>query len=226
MVNTVHLDWATASRYPMWCVTFTRNVTSAEVLRRYGANPEDARMRTHADNRDLYEMAAVSGTVLRSGTLSGWSFCYEDMHIFGSRPGVLASLSQATETLSLLRGGDGMNSFTVWRDGQREELFEPGAPSVRPHYEGQLYDLVQRYRTDQSGLVTALQAIAHYTGVMLDDATVSGPLLTVHLPEAEQARQPFYPSSPKDGSRALGQGLGFLRPAPSGQGSASLDQLP
>lgn len=217
MTDSAHSNWATDPRHALWCVTFTRNVTPADVLRRYGADPGSAQLRAHADTREFYERIMGAGTVLRAGTLGAWSFCYEDAGAAGSRPGLLSRLSQGTETLSLLKGGDGMNLLAVWRDGQREEVFEPGAFGRRPQKDHKLWDLVQHSITGQPRIVAALQAIACYTGVLLDDAKIAGPLLTVCLADANRipdpTPQPARPSLPKDSNRSLGRSLGSFRPA-------------
>ncbi len=217
MTDSAHSNWATDPRHALWCVTFTRNVTPADVLRRYGADPGSAQLRAHADTREFYERIMGAGTVLRVGLLGAWSFCYEDAGAAGSRPGLLSCLSQGTETLSLLKGGDGMNLLAVWRDGQREEVFEPGAFGRRPQKDHRLWDLVQQSTTGQPRIIAAFQAIARYTGVLLDDAKIAGPLLTACLADADRipdpTPQPAHPSLPKDGNRPLGRSLGSFRPA-------------
>ncbi|CAK7286818.1 hypothetical protein SGPA1_41078 [Streptomyces misionensis JCM 4497] len=156
------------------------------------------------------------------GTLNWWSFCHEDMDAFGSRHGVLASLSRATETLSLFRGGDGMNLCAVWRNGQREEFFEPGTPVRGSQRNQKLWSLTWGCREGNSPIVSALHAISNYTGVSLNSAIIAGPLLTVCLPEADRMPDPLsQPSLPRlHGESPLGRGLGPIRPA--GQDGTSL----
>ncbi|MGW0185744.1 DUF6461 domain-containing protein [Streptomyces sp. NPDC003362] len=155
--------WATEPRFPLWCLTFTKDLTPAEVLRRYGADPDRAQLLDHARAGDLYVIALRGGTVLRAGALRGWSFCWEDVGGAGSSRGVLAALSAGTETFTLLRGGDGMNRLTHWCDGQHRESFEPGPSDRTPQGDRPFWELVQDYgqaTPEQPGLLSALQAIS------------------------------------------------------------------
>ncbi|GGT78933.1 hypothetical protein GCM10010207_88270 [Streptomyces atratus] len=187
-------EWATDPRYPLWCVTFTKGLMPDEVLRRYGTEPDQARKLAHTEASDLYDMALRGGgAVLRVGKLQGWSFCFEDVGGVGSRRGPLSALSRGTETLSLLRGGDGMNRLAYWCDGQRRESFEPGANDRMPQGERHFWDLVCAYdqaTPGRTGLLLALQAITQHTGVSLDTATIAGPLLTAHLSDGDRTPDP------------------------------------
>ncbi|MFK4272571.1 DUF6461 domain-containing protein [Streptomyces milbemycinicus] len=225
MVSSDEWGWATDPRYPLWCVTFTRGLAPAEVLRRYGADPNRARMLAHADASDLYDLAFRGGTVLRAGALNGWSFCYEDVGGAGSRPGPLGALSQGTETLSLLRGGDGMNRLAHWCDGQCREAFEPGATDRMPQGARHFWDLAHDYSQaapGHAGLLHALKAITHHTGISLDTATITGPLLTTHLADQDRTPDPVphaRPSAPRNRASSMGRALGTARPSQASETS-------
>ncbi|MCX4787822.1 MULTISPECIES: DUF6461 domain-containing protein [unclassified Streptomyces] len=81
----------------------------------------------------MYDSSLPEGSVLRAGALGDWSFCFEDCGVMGMMPGPLSALSYGTETFSVLLGGDGMNGFAHWRDGQRTERFEPGFTIASAH---------------------------------------------------------------------------------------------
>ncbi|WP_432941573.1 DUF6461 domain-containing protein [Marinactinospora thermotolerans] len=202
----------------MWCVTFTRGVTPAEVLRGYGADPGTAQMLSFEEAQGLYPPG--DGSVLRAGALDGWAFCYEDIGVMGAMPGPLSVLSWGTETLSVLRGGDGMNGFSWWYDGQQVESFEPGFVHTRPRSPSTFWDAVQA-RIDAAGdhhvgLRPTLEVVAGYIGAVLDTATLRGRLLTVRLDEADRAPDPERNVRSVSGgpSARLGRFLGTLDPGP------------
>ncbi|MFV2104759.1 DUF6461 domain-containing protein [Micromonospora sp. LOL_024] len=116
--------WAEDPRLVMWCVTFTRAITAPDALARYGADPQVARLLDRDQANSLYAATTQEGSVLRAGSLGMWSFCFEEHGITGAMSGTCTALSEGTETLSLLHGADGMNSFAHWRDGRRVERFE------------------------------------------------------------------------------------------------------
>ncbi|WP_405686427.1 DUF6461 domain-containing protein [Streptomyces sp. NBC_00057] len=122
--------WARDPHAVMWCVTFARGITPEDVLARYGADARTAQFLTRQQAAHLYDSSLPEGSVLRAGALGDWSFCFEDCGVMGMMPGPLSALSYGTETFSVLLGGDGMNGFAHWRDGQCTERFEPGFTSA------------------------------------------------------------------------------------------------
>ncbi|MFE7974396.1 DUF6461 domain-containing protein [Streptomyces shenzhenensis] len=121
--------------------------------------------------------------------MGDWSFCFEDYGVMGRMPGPLSALSCGRETLSVLRGGDGMSGFAYWQDGRCAERFEPGAHPPHPWW-----DAVQT-RLDASGevhpgLVPVLESTAHHTRVVLDTNALDGPLLTLRLKDSERTPDP------------------------------------
>ncbi|MGY0066898.1 DUF6461 domain-containing protein [Streptomyces sp. QTS137] len=197
----------------MWCVTITHGITPLEVLARYGADAGTARLLTRQQAAQLTDGDLPVGSVLQAGQLGDWSFCFEDYGVMGQMPGPLSALSRGTETFSVLRGGDGMNGFAYWRDGQCAERFEPGAPSTKPHPPHLWWDAVQERldasREEYPGLVPVLEATAHYTGAILDTDTLDGPLLTLRLKDSDQTPDPPDPQTrlqaprPPDGGRSV-----------------------
>ncbi|MEZ3182639.1 helix-turn-helix domain-containing protein [Streptomyces pimonensis] len=197
-------------------MTFTRGVTPEEVLARYGADARTARLLTRQQAAQLAGMDRPDGSVLRAGQLGDWSFCFEDYGVMGCMPGPLSALSRGTETFSVLRGGDGMNGFKCWRDGQCAEWFEPGAASTKPRPPHPWWDAVQE-RLDATGeeypgLVPVLEATAHHTGVVLDTDTLDGPLLTLRLEDSDLTPDP--PTRLQVPRPPAGVRLGPARPGP------------
>ncbi|MGD9486046.1 DUF6461 domain-containing protein [Streptomyces sp. TRM70308] len=193
----------------MWCVTFTHGITPEDVLARYGADTSAAQFftRQHADQ--LHHGSLPEGSVLRAGALGDWSFCFEDNGVMGAMPGPLAALSQGTETLSVLQGGDGMNTFAQWRDGQCTEQFEPGFAHTRPAPPHPWWDTVHE-RLDASkeehpGLAPVLEAVADHISAVLDLHILNGPLLTLLLEDSNRAFGPRRAgAAPQPPGRILG----------------------
>lgn len=178
-------DWVRAGS---WCVTFTRGITPDDVLARYGALPADARIMPKPEAVELGAAAYRAGTpksVLRVGSLSDWSFCYEEWGVLGGMPGPLARLSSGTETLTVDSNGVGLDTFGHWRDGRCTEVYEPedpGTPLSSPH---PLWDAFQERRhtaeEGESALMSAVRVIGDRMGAVLDDVTLDAPLPTVLL---------------------------------------------
>lgn len=204
--------WATDPSRVMWCVTFTRDITPYDVLARYGADSGTARFLTR---QQAAQLSGPEGSVLCAGALGDWSFCFEEYGVMGAMAGPLSALSQGTETFSVLRGGDGMNGFAHWRDGQRTERFEPGYTHTRPPPPHPWWDAVQEQLdaagTEYPGLVPVLEAVAHHTGAVLDSDTLSGPLLTLLLDDNSRTPDPA-PQPPPGPLQPLGRLLGPALP--------------
>ncbi|MFD3730220.1 DUF6461 domain-containing protein [Streptomyces sp. NPDC058632] len=182
----------------MWCVTITHGISPEEVLARYGADARTARPLTRQQATRLAGGDLLpEGSVLQAGQLGDWSFCFEEYGVMGRMPGPLSALSRDTETFSVLRGGDGMDGFAHWRDGECAERFEPGAAGTKPRPPPPWWDAVQE-RLDASGeeypgLVPVLEATAHHTGAVLDTDTRDGPLLTLRLEDSDRTPDPRTP---------------------------------
>ncbi|MTK05190.1 DUF6461 domain-containing protein [Micromonospora sp. CP22] len=177
--------WAEDPCLVMWCVTFTRAITAPDVLARYGADPRVARLLDRDEANSLYAETAQEGSMLRAGSLGMWSFCFEEHGITSAMSGTCATLSEGTETLSVLRGADGMNGFAHWRDGRRVERFEPGMTVTKPQPPHPWWDAVEVHLATRpsphSRLVPVLEVVAAHIGAALDSRTVDGPLLTAAL---------------------------------------------
>lgn len=199
--------WAADPRTVMWCVTFTRDITHEETLSRYGADARTSELLTRQQAARLAGGDLAGGSVLRAGRIGGWSFCFEEYGVAGCMSGPLSALSRGTETFSILRGGDGMNGFAYWRDGQCAEFFEPGAAGTEPRGPHPWWDAVQG-RLDASseeypGLVPVLEVTARYTRAVLDTATLDGPLPTLRLNDEDRSPAPrshAQASRPPDGT--------------------------
>ncbi|MFF5256863.1 DUF6461 domain-containing protein [Streptomyces leeuwenhoekii] len=204
--------WANDPHAVMWCVTFTRGITPEDVLDRYGADARTAQLLTRQQAAHLINSSLLEGSVLRAGALGDWSFCFEDYGVMGMMPGPLSVLSHGTETFSVMLGGDGMNSFAHWRDGQCTERFEPGFTHTKPNPPHPWWDAVQERldvsRKECPGLVPVLGAVAHRTGAVLDADTLNGPLLTLWLEDSSRVPDPPplpRPGAPKPPGRMLGR---------------------
>lgn len=211
--------WAADSSTAMWCVTFTRDITPHGVLARYGADSRTGRFLTRLQAAQL---GGTESSVLRAGARGDWSFCFEECGVMGAMPGPLSTLSQGTETFSILRGGDGMNGFAHWRDGRCAERFEPGYTYTRPPAPHPWWDAVQEQfdaaGTEYPGLVPVLKAVAHHTRATLDIGTINGPLLTLVLDDS--SRTPDPPPQPhsvpvQPPGRLLGPALPGPPPSPA-----------
>ncbi|MGW0137528.1 DUF6461 domain-containing protein [Streptomyces calvus] len=189
--------WAEDPRAVTWCVTITRGITPEEVVARYGADARTAQLLTRQQAARLAGGDLPEGSVLRAGQMGDWSFCFEDYGVMGCMSGPLSALSLDTETFSVLRGGDGMNGFAYWRDGQCAERFEPGAADTKPRPPRPWWDAVQE-RLDASGeeypgLVPVLEATTRHTRAVLDTDTLDGPLLTLRLEDSDRIPDPRAP---------------------------------
>ncbi|MGJ5893391.1 hypothetical protein DF268_29130 [Streptomyces sp. V2] len=160
MNATASLRWATA-----WmCVTFTRGLSPEEVFARYGADPGRARLLDWDTASDL--LTGEDGvSLLRAGTLGGWTFCVEEDGVTGSLAEPLTELSRGTETYSILTT-DGIDVFQHWRDGVCVENFEPGT------HEG-----------DETGAAPIVALLLNTLGIPLDDNTLAAPWPSLTLTE-------------------------------------------
>ncbi|MFF3501166.1 DUF6461 domain-containing protein [Streptomyces sp. NPDC003247] len=235
-------EWATDSRYPVFCLTFTRGSTPDAVLGAYGVAPGQAAIRTQAESGALLPRGG-GGTLLRVGTLAeNWVYCYEDLEPEGLKPTVMARLSQGTETVRVFKGADGLRTLDHYRDGRRTESVELSTtPVVRgegPHTLasalrqalGAIPATASSSGSAPSVLLLGLDVAGRYVGGVLDAQTLRGPLLTAFLPDADRA--PLRPvRSPPTGSPSQttaaadaaaakpGRPLGVLPPAPRSPGS-------
>ncbi|RSO43158.1 hypothetical protein DMH15_10695 [Streptomyces sp. WAC 06725] len=210
--------WAQDPNAVMWCLTFTHGITPHDVLSRYGADHRAAQLLNRQQAAALNEDSPPDGSVLRSGSLGEWSFCFEDYGVVGAMPGPLSALSRGTETFSVLLGGDGMNGFAHWRDSECTEQFEPGFSHTKPNPPHPWWDIVQG-RLDASGeeypgLVPVLEAITHHTGAVLDTRILHGPLLTLWLDDTSRTPDPTpRPHPHRAAIQQLGRPLGsFVLP--------------
>ncbi|MFJ8948422.1 DUF6461 domain-containing protein [Streptomyces sp. NPDC102395] len=167
------LRWAVA-----WvCVTFTRGLSPEEVLARYGADPDQARLLDWDTASDL-----LSGdeevSLLRAGRLGEWTFCVEEDGVIGSLERPLAELSRETETYSMVTT-DGIDVFQYWRDGDCVENFELGVEHTRPELITPWWDRVEAalaaHDGEDAGMAPVVAVVAEHLGIALDDATLARP---------------------------------------------------
>jgi hypothetical protein len=230
-------EWATDSRCPTFCLTFTLRSTTDAVLGAYGVHPGQAAVRTQAESGALLPRGG-GGTLLRVGALAeDWVYCYENLEPEGLKSTVMARLSEGTETVRVFKGGDGLCTLDHYRDGRRTESVELSTtPVVRgqgPHAFAsalrQALDAIPA-ATSSSGsptsvLVIGLDVVGRYVGGVLDAQTLQGPLLTAFLPDADRAPlrpvrrpptgSPSETTGPTDAvARKPGRSLGVLPTAP------------
>lgn len=206
-------DWIRGDRYPGYCLTFTRGRVPRTVLELYGADSDTARVLSEADTTDARPPRGA-GSVLRTGTLGEWAFCFETHGVLGAGPEVLGRLSRGTQTLALLKGGDGMNVFEHRVDGRRAERFEPGlartARGEGPHlFRPAVQQLIDAEPDPTPALHAALLVIGRHIGTDLDRDTAQGPLLTAYLDPGHRVPHTL-DQAPQ---RSLGRNLGTIRPS-------------
>lgn len=196
---------------PSACLTFTRSRTPGQVLTAYGADLQDAHLASRQDAL-VVSRAPEKGSVLRAVQLADWTLCLEEDNILGAMPQALASLSKGTETLCILRGGDGTHRFEHWRSGALVEAFEPGMAHTRPAAPHPWWDNIERRAAagsrQYSTLRYALQAVGDHIGAAVALRTVTQPMLTVWVPESHE----YVEDPPASDSTALGPFLGIALP--------------
>lgn len=165
-------------------ITFTRGLTPAQVLTRYGFAAQQAQLITRAQFLAVPLPARTPPpTLVAAGMLRRWAFCYEEIGCLGTDRRVLGDLSEGTDTLSLYDIG-GMTVFSHWRDGFRHEGFEPGFPGSRRDLGHRpFWDRMQARRTP--GVLrsrTALAVIEEHIGGELTADLLTGRLLRLAIP--------------------------------------------
>ncbi|MFE7527288.1 DUF6461 domain-containing protein [Kitasatospora sp. NPDC057542] len=216
MVDRVPMwwEWSESGVLSTFCLNLVRVLSVGEMFAAYGADPERARMLPGAEADALYPMAA-GGALLRVGQLDGWTFCFEDREAEGLKPGVLARLCEHSEVVHLFHAA-GMTVVERLENGRRLESFEPDRhqppKGSGPH---ELHNAVRaelRNPQASSTTVSALKAVARYAGTEVRWETLTGPLQTSYLPDAQ--RESLASTPPTPGGSApladLGQYLGTL----------------
>ncbi|WP_159043365.1 DUF6461 domain-containing protein [Streptomyces sp. NBRC 110028] len=209
-------EWTSTIGGTGFCVTFTHGKTPHEVLACYGADPGRAALHTLYESADKYEETS-EGTLLRTGPLGRWTFCYEDGVPEGIKTQVLHRLSQGTDTLALFKGGDGLVTFTHFHDGNRAAQFEPGRPHTidgdDPQHFWQAIQIA-RQPADNNGrpvlsIHAALHAIGQHIGADFDTSTLNGSMLTALLPDTDRVPRDITTSQPSNGPsrRSLGRAI-------------------
>ncbi|WP_353961686.1 DUF6461 domain-containing protein [[Kitasatospora] papulosa] len=207
---------------PSFCLTYTRDVSSDELMQRLGASSADAAPLTLAEADSLVDYES-EGTLLRVGMLGNWAFCFETWGILGAGGYGLSRMSAGTETLSYLSGGNGVDLVQNWVNSEPVEIFEPMAiGSLRARDEHPLWDDAQRYRSELGDPnltpiagISALKAIHDRVGVAITLELIRHqPLPSIWLPESPAMRLEvphLLPQVVRQGpSRGPGRYLGTL----------------
>ncbi|SCL17827.1 DUF6461 domain-containing protein [Micromonospora inyonensis] len=163
-------------------VTFSLDLVPEDVLAGYGADPARAELLTRQEAWDKYP-PNHGGTQLRTGTLNGWGFCFEEIGYQGIRPEVLTMLSARTEVFSFFKMS-GKSTLQYFRNGLRIESFEPGfAYSVRGQQPHALWTRTEQLARNKSlpPNRAALEAIEERIGARLGQDLLEGVLLTAYL---------------------------------------------
>jgi Family of unknown function (DUF6461) len=185
MTNAAAEPWKwLCSRYESFTLTFSHGLAAAGLLGRYGANPSAARHLPGIDIRAVLQ-PDIDHAILRAGLLGEWAFGIEDTGTQGAAPATLARLSRGTETISVYRGGNALEDFQHWADGQPQEQFEPGmASTLRAAGQHPFWDAAEHYRATRpgiSGILAAMGAVENHIGAHLAQETDDGPLPSVLL---------------------------------------------
>lgn len=183
---SVGWSWVTESRYPSFCIVLARSKTPEELLQDYGAPPQkigDMMKLEEAEEAFPYDKV---DHLIRVGGLQGWSFAYEDRIPLGMTKEVREHVSRNTETLEILKGGDGTNFFQRMKNGRRLEAFEPRNPidvsGDGPFLISEI--LREMFQPDTGGrqAITALtNVIFENYGITVDREVLQGPLLTAAI---------------------------------------------
>lgn len=168
--------WAVDGRRVSFCLTFISGRDPAQVIATLGGDPDRLTLYTEAE---AYQQGRPD-VIVRCGTVGTWTFCYEDSAGATATEGMVARLSQGTELLQAIKGGDGTNVIVHARNGRRVEWTEP-SPSFQPPGKGPrpLHSAVQaqiRREPEVHGLVAALHLIAERVGGHITEADLEGPL--------------------------------------------------
>ncbi|WP_305788707.1 DUF6461 domain-containing protein [Symbioplanes lichenis] len=201
--------WVTESWYPGFCLTFVRDRDPATVAERLGGGAPV--VMTVEQTGDVYP-PHQRGSLLRLGTVPGWTYCYEDRAPVAFLPTLLHRLSAGTEVIQVVKGGDGMNIARRLSDGRLLEQFEPGrtATAAGPDL---LLPRVERLLSDQPGtspLLATLTAVSELIGAAVDRETLDGPLLTAFSTFTEPAAAAT--PRPSAARHQLGRRLGTVTP--------------
>jgi hypothetical protein len=208
-MSTEDTWWA---REDVVCLTLTRGKPITEVLDAYGADQDGAQYLTVQHARAAFPPDA--GAILRAGQLDEWTFCHESGVPEGFKPVVLARLSSGTETV-LFFYADGMTNICRFADGHDAESFEPGNPlTLRVSSRYPLWEAIHGIALHPSK-EEMVEGLESYLGVRINGATLSGPLITVLLPNNQRAPLDVPRPTPQAGSArraTLGRRLATLRP--------------
>jgi hypothetical protein len=177
-------EWLFSGRYLGLTLTFTRGLTAAGLLERYGADPSAARPLPFTDIHAAPQ-PGIDHAILRVGVLGEWAFGIDDLGIQGAAPATLAELSRGTETISVHSGANALEDFCYWVDGQPREEFEPGmASTLRAAGPHPFWDAAERYRGARPGtwsILAVMRAVEDHIGARLAEETDDGPLPSVLL---------------------------------------------
>jgi hypothetical protein len=211
-------EWLFRGRYDGLTLTFTRGLTPAGLLERYGADPSAARPLPFTDIRAVLQ-PDMDHAILRAGVLGEWAFGIEDAGAQGAAPATLAQLSRGTETISVYRGGNAFTVFCHWVSGQPREQFEPGmASTLRAAGPHPFWDAAERHRAAQPGIrpiLAVMRAVENHIGASLAQETDDGRLPSVLLTQIRPPLPSPVPLLPLVNSPAspgrLSRHLGTLR---------------
>ena len=220
-------EWLFGGRYDGFTLTFTRGLTPAALLERYGADPSAARPLPFI-GIDAAMQPPPECSILRTGMLGEWAFGIEYRGVQSTAPATLAQLSSGTETISVHSGANALQILQYWVNAQPREQFEPGMASTlratgpHPFWDATgphpFWDAAERYHAARPGIrpiLAVMRAVEDHIGARLAQETDDGPLPSVLLPwilPPLPSPVPPLPSvSPPPNPGGLGRRLGTLR---------------
>jgi hypothetical protein len=165
--------WAGQERYPGFCLTLVRERTPRAVAETLGADTLSVMTPAEAEHR--FPISSP-GALLRLGTSGDWTFCFEDRAPIANREPAIARLAAGTRLLQVTKSGDGMTVMRDVVDGRKVEMFEAtgAADGAGPT----LQLRVASVPATRPRIVAALATAGDETGIVLDRATLDGPLAT------------------------------------------------
>lgn len=200
-----------------FCLTISAGRSTEEVIEMYGADRRSARRLSSVECFDEFKPTATN-TILRAGSLGGWSFCIEFENPIGFLDGIIRDLSEGSETIILSRTGNSLTVFRYAVDGRLVESFEPGDPLSSWGQSRHEFSRKVHGRSATSNVVMAcLDVIAEYLGYELTTEVLHGSLLSAVVDDPDRAAlaRPdlrLHVTAPLGTRSTLGRRLGPLSP--------------
>ncbi|MBP2476948.1 hypothetical protein JOF53_005820 [Crossiella equi] len=178
-----------------FCFAFVRGVDEAEVLRRFGADPDSARPMTLDEIDRAQQDAQPDALLLAAVTKVGdWVVVVEPNGFQSTLDEVLSAVSAGGEVLSVYRNLDAVGQISHAVDGRLRTAFDQLVPYLRwGGLPDALLPVMLAVGLDPDGGTppdpdgAALALAERVTGIRLTPETLSGALPTVVLSAVEDS---------------------------------------